>query len=409
MTFFGVMRLPRSVLFGAGQRKAIGAIAAQIGNRALICTDARFGSDSELRNIVANLTQCGVTTEVFDQTPPEVPLESIDGCVKQAAAFSPRLVIGIGGGSCMDMAKVVALLLTHGGGVRDYYGEFKVPGPTLPVIAVPTTSGTGSEVTPVAVIGDTERNLKVGIASPYLIAHAAVCDPELTLGCPPSLTATCGADALTHAIEAFTAGPRQADPLLPLQNVFVGKNALSDHFASLAISSIWTSLRCAYNNGSDVEARERMMLGALAAGCAFGVAGTALAHALQYPIGAATHTPHGVGVATLLPYVMEFNRPSCVKAFADIARLIQVGDAKSSEEELSYRAVDAVASLFESVGIPRTLRDLGLPADQQMWTAERGFAVTRLVKNNPREADLSAMQAITKAAFSGNRTSLRHA
>jgi alcohol dehydrogenase class IV len=409
MTFFGVMRLPRSVLFGSGQRRAIGTIAAQIGERAFICTDTRFGSDPELRNIVSNLAECGVATEIFDQTPPEVPMESISGCLKQAAAFSPRLVIGIGGGSCMDMAKVVALLLAHGGDVRDYYGELKVPGPTLPLIAVPTTAGTGSEVTPVAVIGDTERNLKVGIVSPYLIAHTAVCDPELTLACPPALTATCGADALTHAIEAFTAGPRKASPELPVQNVFVGKNALSDHFALLAISSIWTSLYRAYRDGSDMEARERMMLGALAAGCAFGVAGTATAHALQYPIGALTHTPHGLGVATLLPYVMEFNRPSCVKAVADIARTIQVGDSNRSEEELSYLAVDAVASLLQSVGIPRTLADLGLPADQQAWTAERGFSVTRLVKNNPRELDLHAMQAITKAAFSGDRTSLRHA
>jgi alcohol dehydrogenase class IV len=408
MTLFGLMRLPRSVIFGAGQRKAIGAIAAQIGDRAFICTDARFGADTELKQIVSNLTEHGVTTEVFDQTAPEVPLESISRCLKQAAIFSPRLVIGIGGGSCLDMAKVVALLLTHGGKVSDYYGEFKVPGPVLPVIAVPTTAGTGSEVTPVAVIADTERNLKVGVASPYIIAHTAICDPELTVGCPPGLTAACGADALTHAIEAFTAGPRQASPELQLQNVFVGKQLFSDHFTLFAISCVWTSLGRAYRDGSDMEARERMMLGALAAGCGFGTAGTAIAHALQYPVGAATHTSHGLGVATLLPYVMEFNRPRCVKALAEIARTIHVGNPGSSEEELSYLVVDAVACLLESVGIPRTLADLGLPADKQMWTAERGFAVTRLIKNNPRELDLHAMETITKAAFSGDRASLRH-
>jgi alcohol dehydrogenase class IV len=342
---------------------------------------------------------------VFDQTLPELPIESIRSCMKQAAAYSPRLVIGIGGGSCMDMAKVVAVLLTHGGEVRDYYGEFKVPGPVLPVISVPTTAGTGSEVTPVAVIGDTER--KMGIVSPHLISHTAICDPELTLGCPPGLTAICGADALAHAIEGFTARPRQAGPELPVQSVFVGKNALSDHFELFSISCIWKSLYRAYRDGSDMEAREQMMLAALTAGCGFGVAGTAAAHALQYPVGALTHTPHGLGVAVLLPYVMEFNRPCCVKAFADIARTIQVGDANASEEELSCLAIDMLAGLLESVGIPRTLADLGLPADKQGWTAENGLSVTRVVKNNPRELDLHAMQAITKAAFSGDRASLR--
>jgi alcohol dehydrogenase class IV len=396
-------------MFGAGQRKAIGAVAAQLGDRALICTDTRCAADSEFKKIVSNLGECGVATEVFDQTLPELPLESISGCLKQATAFSPRLVIGIGGGSCMDLAKAIAVLLTHGGAIRDYYGEFKVPGPVLPVISVPTTAGTGSEVTPVAVIGDTERNVKMGILSPYLISHTAICDSELTLACPPGLTATCGADALTHAIEAFTARPRQAGPELPVQNVFVGKNALSDHFALFSISCIWTSLYRAYRDGSDIEARDGMMLGALAAGCSFGVAGTAAAHALQYPVGAATHTPHGLGVAVLLPYVMEFNRPCCVKAFADIARTIHVGESNSSEEDLSYLAVDAVADLLASVGVPRKLADLGFPADKQAWMAESGLSVTRVVKNNPRELDLHAMQAITKAAFSGDRASLRRA
>jgi alcohol dehydrogenase class IV len=194
-----------------------------------------------------------------------------------------------------------------------------------------------------------------------------------------------------------------------VQNVFVGKNALSDHFELLSIACIWKGLDRAYRDGSDMEAREQMMLGALTAGCGFGVAGTAAAHALQYPVGALTHTPHGLGVAVLLPYVMEFNRPCCVKAFADIARTIHVGDANASEEELSCLAVDALARLLESVGIPRTLAGLGVPVDKQEWTAESGLSVTRIIKNNPRELDLHGMQAITKAAFSGDRASLRHA
>jgi alcohol dehydrogenase class IV len=196
---------------------------------------------------------------------------------------------------------------------------------------------------------------------------------------------------------------------LTLQHVFVGKNALSDHFALLAISSIWKSLYPAYVNGKDLQARENLMMGALAAGCAFGTAGTAAAHAIQYPVGNATHTAHGDGVASLLPYVMEFNRPACVDSFSQIARMLELGDTSSTDDDLSRILIDEVARLFASVGIPRTLQDLGLPADKQQWTAESALAIQRLVKNNPRPLDLPAMQSITAAAYSGNRAALRHA
>lgn len=409
MSLFGAMRLPRSVLFGSGQRRALPSVAEQLGRRVLICTDPRLGSDAEIHRLVADLEARNVMTRVYDQTRPDLPTESIMDCLSATASFSPDVIIGIGGGSCMDMAKAVAVLLTHGGEPSSYYGEYKVPGPVVPLIAVPTTSGTGSEVTPVAVVADTAKGTKIGIASPHLIPLVAVCDPELTLSCPPALTACSGGDALTHAIESFTALARSPSADLTLQHVFVGKNALSDHFALLAISSIWKSLYPAYVNGKDLQARENLMMGALAAGCAFGTAGTAAAHAIQYPVGNATHTAHGDGVASLLPYVMEFNRPACVDSFAQIARMLELGDTSSTDDDLSRILIDEVARLFASVGIPRTLQDLGLPADKQQWTAESAIAIQRLVKNNPRPLDLPAMQAITAAAFSGNRAALRHA
>jgi alcohol dehydrogenase class IV len=409
MSLFGAMRLPRSVLFGSGQRHAIGAVTAQFGQRVLICTDSRLGSDADFIAIVADLERQGVKAFIYDRTLPDLPTESVADCVSKAASFAPQVIIGVGGGSCMDMAKAVALLLTHGGELSSYYGEYKIPGPVIPLIAVPTTSGTGSEVTPVAVVADSARGTKVGIASPHLIPQVAVCDPELTLSCPPRLTACSGGDALTHAIESFTALARPPSADLTLQHVFVGKNALSDNFALLAISSIWNSLYPAYKNGRDLKARENLMMGALAAGCAFGTAGTAAAHALQYPVGNATHTAHGDGVASLLPYVMEFNRPACVDDFARIARMLGLGSAKSSNDELSSILVDEVARLLDSVGIPRTLQDLGLPADKQQWAAESAIAIGRLVKNNPRPLDLRAMQAITAAAYSGDRAALRSA
>ena len=409
MSLFGAMRLPRSVLFGSGQRHALPAVAAQLGQRVLICTDARLGADAELKAIVAGLQRRGLATKIFDQTRADLPIESVVDCVNQVASFAPQVIIGIGGGSCMDMAKAVAVLLTHGGDISSYYGEYKVPGPVIPLIAVPTTSGTGSEVTPVAVVADTARGMKVGMATPHIIPQVAVCDPELTLSCPPALTACSGGDALTHAIESFTAMARTPSADLTLEHVFVGKNALSDHFAMLAIASIWKSLHTAFVDGKNLEARENMMMGSLAAGCAFGTAGTAAAHALQYPVGNATHTAHGDGVASLLPYVMEFNRPACIDSFAQLARMLGLGGAQNTNDELSHILVDEVASLLASVGIPRTLKDLGLPADKQQWTAESAIAIARLVKNNPRPLDLQAMQAITAAAYSGDRAALRSA
>jgi len=167
MSLFGAVRLPRSILFGSGQRHALGAIAKQFGTRALICTDARLGSDGDFKAIVADLERSGLTTLVYDQTQPDLPTESVADCVRKTASFAPQVILGVGGGSCMDMAKAVAVLLSHGGELATYYGEYKVPAPVIPLIAVPTTSGTGSEVTPVAVLADSERGTKIGIASPH--------------------------------------------------------------------------------------------------------------------------------------------------------------------------------------------------------------------------------------------------
>lgn len=404
---FGALRLPRSILFGGGQRAALGSVTAGVGQRALLCTDERQAAQPEFQAMLADLAAHGVAARVFDGTIPDLPLGSIQACLDQVQDFAPDVVIGVGGGSSIDMAKVVALMLTHGGNVQDYYGEFAVPGPVIPLIAIPTTSGTGSEVTPVAVVADEARGVKIGIASPHLIPQIAICDPELTLTCPPGLTAFSGADALTHAVEAFTTLARPIDPMLTEEHVFVGKNVLADHMAKLAIANIFKYLERAYRDGTDVEAREGVMLAALAAGCAFGTAGTAAAHALQYPVGNLTHTAHGLGVATLLPFVMQYNRPACAEAFADLAELIGApGDSRAAR---SQAFIEAVSDLLARIDIPRSLSALGLKADQQDYVAEYSLNAGRLIKNNPRPLDLAAMQIITRAAFLGDRASLEAA
>jgi alcohol dehydrogenase len=269
-------------------------------------------------------------------------------------------------------------------------------------VAVPTTAGTGSEVTPVAVVSDAKRTLKVGISSPYLIPVAAICDPVLSWTCPPALTAIAGADALTHAIEAFTAFRRIPDADLAQKHVFVGKNAFSDVFALKAITLIGRSLERAYSNSADQQARSDMMQGALAAGCAFGAAGTSLAHAVQYPIGALTHTPHGLGVAAVLPYAMSYNRRAATAELAEIAVALGAGEAARSPEELSHLAIREVIRLFAAVGIPASLKGLGLQQDQIDWTAEHAVGIERLIKNNPRPVDLDGMRTLVAAAFEGD-------
>lgn len=399
MNLFGTLRAPRELLFGTGQRHALGSIAAKLGKRALIVTDARLGKDSDFLAMIEQLEDNGVAAMVDSSTLPDVPVESAIDCAENARKFAPDLVIGIGGGSCLDMAKCVALLLTHGGRPQDYYGEYVVPGPVMPMIAIPTTAGTGSEVTPVAVLSDTERSLKVGISSPYLIPTLSICDPDLTLSCPSTLTAIAGADALTHALEAFTAIKRDPVPGISQQRVFVGKNELSDHFALNAISLLWQGLDAACKNGADQAAREKVMLGATLAGLAFGVAGTAAAHAIQYPVGALTHTAHGLGVACLMPYVMMWNAPVIGDELTAIA---QATGLKGPDD-----VIPELAALFERIGIPSTLRELGLEESRIGWVAEQSIGIARLIQNNPRALNLDEMHRLVTAAYHGDRACLK--
>jgi alcohol dehydrogenase class IV len=407
LSVFGALRSPQIVLMGNGQRSALPGIVALAGKRAFICTDNRFAIDEKLQALDAALRDSGVATARYEGTIPELPMSCIEEATEVARAFRPDVIIGIGGGSCLDLAKLVATGLARGGPLSQYYGEFKIPGPVLPVIAIPTTAGTGSEVTPVAVVGDPDRVVKVGISSPFLIPFAAICDPELTVSCPPGLTAVSGADALTHAIESFTAIVHPASSDLALRQVFVGKNAFSDISGAAAIKALYGNLAQAVENGSDAQARAQVMLGATLAGQAFGAAGTAAAHAIQYPVGALTHTAHGLGVACVMPYVMEFNRSAATTSMAVIADLIGVG-AGLTEYDRAGTAIDAIEALFRRVRIPATLKELGLAGDRIDWVAEQAMTAARLVNNNPRQLNLESMKAIVSAAYLGDRSALRN-
>ena len=394
MNYFGTIRSPRELIAGAGQRKVLGLVAKRLGQRALVVTDQRLAGDAHFQSLIVDLEKNGLAVRIESGTLADVPAESTVLAADAARDFAPDLVIGVGGGSCLDMAKCLALLLSHGGQPEDYYGELKVPGPVLPLIAIPTTAGTGSEVTPVAVLSDLQRSLKVGISSPALIPTVAICDPELTLTCPPGLTAIAGADALTHAIEAFTAVRRPVTPGLTQERVFVGKNDLSDQFALMAISLLWRGLEAAYTDGNNLQARAQVMQGATFAGLAFGVAGTAASHAIQYPVGAVTHTAHGAGVACLMPWVMQWNRPNIGVELQQMAGAMGLADAGE--------VIPAISALFARIGIPVTLAALGLAEDQLDWVAEQSCGIERLIQNNPRPLDRSDMRKLLSAAYSGD-------
>jgi alcohol dehydrogenase len=391
------MRAPREVLFGPGVADAAGTLARRLGDRVLVLTDTTLASGDAGRRVLARLRSEGLELQVFDGTVPELPLEVVLEAIRVAGAFGPSCLVGLGGGSSLDLAKLAALGVAHGAELRSFYGEEQVPGPVAPVVAIPTTAGTGSEVTPVAVLTDPEVLLKVGISSRHLIPTYALVDPTLTYGCPPSVTAYAGIDALAHAIEAFTAARRELPP--GTDAVFVGKNSLSDAFAILAVARIAPNLVAATRDEPD--ARASLAYGSLCAGLAFGSAGTAVAHALQYPIGARTHTPHGLGTGLLLAYAMHFNRPVRVAELAAVARAMGAAEGADDEERAADAAVAAVAELASAVGVPASLAELGVGEHELPELARQALGVARLILNNPREPTEQDLIEILRAAWRG--------
>ncbi len=400
---FAFLRSPGEILFGEGMRRSIGWLAARAGTKPFLIVDPHLAGSSSLQEVADSLSAAGLSAQVWDEVTPELPSDLATRAAEAAVRFGADLVVAIGGGSCMDLAKVVATVARHGGQPSDYYGEFAVPGPVLPVIAAPTTAGTGSEVTPVAVVTDAELGTKVGLSSPYLIPHAAVCDPELTYSCPPAVTAASGTDALSHCIEAYTARRRPGSPMLARERVFVGRSNLTDALALEALAAIVEGLPAAFQDKSNPEARAKVMYGAMLAGMAFGTAGTAAAHALQYPVGARTGTSHGVGVGILLPYVMAYNLPARIPEMAAIARTF---GAEGADDEVAQAAPELVSRFLGGVGIPSRLQDIGITEDQARDIATQGTRAVRLSENNPRPLTVESAHEIMTAAIRGDMTSL---
>lgn len=401
-----VMRAPESVVFGTGVASRLELVAPTLGTRALLCCD-RGLAGGPLRDLVADaLGRAGIEVATFAEGEAEVPLDSVAACAALARTHAADMVVALGGGSTIDLAKCAALLATHDGPLERFYGEGQVPDAVLPLIAMPTTAGTGSEVTPVAVVTDPERELKVGVSSPRLIPRVAICDPRLTLSCPPGVTAHAGIDALAHAIEAFTAIVRDEPDDALFERVFIGKNPISDAFALRAIALIGSSLGRVVTAPDDLAARERMLLGSVLAGLAFAQAGTSFAHAVQYPLGTATSTPHGLGVGALLPYAMAFNRHERESELAEVAVALGVAPAGAPLPAAADAAIEAVAQLVDELGIPRSLEAFGVSHDQLERIADQALGIERLIANNPRPVDRPTLIAALEAAWRGDRGSM---
>ena len=393
MTDFAVLRAPSQVLFGTGMAGAAGHIAAGHGRRVLVITDPVIAGTPGFDTVVESLAGLDVT--VFTEAVVDVPSSAVDAAVALGAAAQPDAIVAVGGGSVIDLAKVTALLLAHGAPLSDYYAVQSVPGPIVPLIALPTTAGTGSEATPVAVITDPATEMKIGVASPHLIPRHAICDPLLSIGAPPVVTAHSGIDALAHAVESFMAAREEPSADLVLGRPQVGKNLLSDALAVTAAVHIFRNLARAVEDGSDLEARTGMMYGALLAGIAFGNSGVSAAHALQFALGAATHTSHGLGTGLLLPYVMEYNRSARPREIAELSSLMG-GDAVSQVHALGLR-----------IGLPRSLAEIGVTRGDLRGMAEASVGIKRLVDNNPQPLDVDALEAILDAAWHGEPGRLR--
>ena len=389
------------LIFGPHAISHLSEIARRLrSKRVFVVTDKNLIQAGLFDAVRGHLSEAGVLVNIFDGGEPEPSLEMVNRCIRAARLFEPDTLLGLGGGSNMDAAKLAAIMLKHGGDPRDYVGEDRVPGPVLPLICVPTTAGTGSEVSAAAVFTDTEKQIKVSVLSQYLRPTAAVVDPLLTITCPPKVTADSGIDALTHAIEAMTAVDNASYPVPPHErSVYQGKNPLADMVAEKAIRLIGQFLRRAVKDANDLEAREGMSLAATLGGLAFSNAGVALVHAMEYPVGAVTHCSHGAGNGLLLPFVMRYNLSHRVGTFAEIARLLGEKVEGLTESQAAERAIQAVQQLKIDIGIPARLSDLGVKESDLASFSEKAFSIKRLMRVNPRFPTQDEIEAIYREAL----------
>jgi alcohol dehydrogenase len=354
--------------------------------RPLLVTDPGLMSIGLVQPVIEALAQQDLAPVVFDQVREDPPEAVVLAAAELGRSRDIDGVIAVGGGSSMDVAKVVAVLLGGEQQLSELYGVGMVTGSRLPMILVPTTAGTGSEVTPVAVI-TTGETTKAGVSSPVLLPDVALLDAGLTLGLPPAVTAMTGVDAMVHAIEAYTSRHQ--------------KNPISDHLARQALELLSRNIRTAVHDGKNPEARENMLLGACLAGQAFANAPVAAVHALAYPLGGHYHIPHGLSNSLVLPSVLEFNAPEASDLYAELVELVTGEPVPGSSEAKTDALIAALRQLIDDVALPATLQQAGVDEEDMEMLAEDAMLQQRLLVNNPRDVNYDDALAIYRAAYRG--------
>ena len=374
---------PATVTFGPGVIAKLPELASGLGSRAIVVSDPGIAKAGILDRVLGALDQAAVTAEPYPHVEPNPSIETVDAAHDLFRRTRSAFVVGVGGGSAMDVAKVVAVLAAHGGTVRDYEGMGKVPGPGVPCVAIPTTAGTGSEVTIFSVITDRQRKFKMTVGSPHTVPQVALCDPELTLSMPQPLTAATGMDALTHAIESY---------------INTVHNPIAATLARESMRLIGRSLRTAFSSGRNLQARTEMLLASTMAAMAFTRTRLGNVHAMSHPLGAHFDIPHGVANAVLLPSVMAWNMIACYDTYPQIASALGESVDGLSPREASEAAVEAVRRLARDVQIPERLRDLGVTREAIPRLAEDAMKSGNVLVN-PRTTTTADITALFEAAY----------
>ncbi len=378
-------RVPAQITLGCGAAETVGAEAKRLGGtHAFVVSDPALQKLGTTDRIVASLAAQGIRATVYIEVEFEPSVGSVAPCAAAAKAAKCDLVIGLGGGTSMDTAKAVGVLLGNEGTVEDYLGIGLVKRRGVPSILMPSTSGTGAEITPNALFLVPALKEKKAIVSPHIIPDMAIVDPLLTLTLPPKVTAATGMDALSHAVESYTS---------------LNASPMTDLYALEAIRLIGTHLRTAVANGSDLAAREGMAKASLYAGIAIGNAGTNIVHALAYPLQGYHRVTHGVANSLLLPYGIEFNALSNLTKFAAVAEALGEPIAGLSPRAAAAKSTEACRLLSLDVGIPQKLREVGVKAEHIQELADGAMKVTRLLANNPRQVRPEDAKAILEKAL----------
>ncbi|WP_201319248.1 MULTISPECIES: iron-containing alcohol dehydrogenase [unclassified Paenibacillus] len=387
MSVSSIFRMPNVLLTGTGSVQQVGVQAVKLGARkVLVITDKVLNQTGLVKQVTDPLEAENIQVDIIDEVVPEPPFENLEQIARSIRDQGYDVFVGIGGGSALDVTKALAIMMTNPGDVRELVGIEKVRNKGIPFILIPTTAGTGSEVTYNAIFTDIRDNVKKGIVSPYLLPDVAIVDAALTVSVPPAVTAATGMDALVHAVESYTA-QRASE--------------LTDGIALHAIQLISRSIRTAVYNGKNIQAREDMAMGSLMAGISLGNAGVGAVHALAYPLGGKFKVPHGVANSLLLPYVMKYNVLANLEKFAQVAKALGENTEELSLRDAAETAVHALARLSRDVGIPSTLRDVGVTEDDIPALAEEASKIDRLLNNNPRWLTVKEIEAIYRDAYEG--------